>query len=492
MGSHDETPARERWARLRFAVVAPLLAAPPGRGGLRASIELLSKKTWRHPVTGEPIAFGFSTIERWYYLALAEQKDPMGVLARKVRQDAGSQPSVTTKLREAIRAQYNAHKRWSYQLHYDNLLALSKEDKALQPVPSYATVRRFMRHNGLVRARRIPKRGTPGAEAAAQRLESREVRSYEAEYVGELWHLDFHEASRPVLTREGRWVKPQLLGLLDDCSRLACHTQWYLGETAENAAHGTSQGIQKRGLPRGLMSDRGAAEMAGEFVNGIESFGIEHQPTLPYSPYQNAKQEAFWTLIEGRLLPMLEGVKELTLELLNEATFALVELEYHRTVHSEIGTTPLHRFLEEKNVLRPSPTTDELRQAFRVRARRTQRKSDGTVAVEARRYEVPSRFRHMPEVWVAYARWDLSSIDMIDPRTRKVIATLLPQDKRKNADGRRRSLECEAEDEKPAPASGMAPLLRQLMDEWRRTGLPPAYLPKDDLGAAEADAEVES
>jgi hypothetical protein len=30
-----------------------------------------------------------------------------------------------------------------------------------------------------------------------------------------------------------------------------------------------------------------------------------HETTLPYSPYQNAKQEAFWTPVEARLLAML-------------------------------------------------------------------------------------------------------------------------------------------------------------------------------------------
>lgn len=487
MARHDEAPARERWARLRFSVVAPLLASPPGRGELRDEIERLAEKTWRHPTTGEPLGFAFSTIERWYYQALAEQKDPIGRLTRKLREDAGTQPSVTVKLRDAIRAQYTAHKRWSYQLHYDNLVALAQEEKDLGAVPSYATVRRFMKRSGLVRVRRVPKRGTPGAEQAAARLEARETRSYEADYVGQLWHLDFHEASRAVLTREGKWEKPQLLGILDDRSRLACHVQWYLAESSENVAHGASQAIQKRGLPRKWMTDRGPAECAGEIEAGFAAFGIEHDPTLPYSPHQNAKQEVFWTLIEGRVLPMLEGVKELTLELLNEATFAVVELEYHRRCHTEIGTSPLRCFLDEKSVLRPSPTSEELRRAFRVRARRTQRRSDGTVSVEGRRYELPSRYRHQEEVWVAYARWDLSTVDMIDPQTRKALATLYPLDKRKNADGLRRALDPEPVDDKPPPPSGVAPLLKRLMAEWRATGLPPAYLPKDDAETTEVE-----
>ena len=58
---------RDRWARLRFAVVGPLLAAPPADGKLRAEIERLAQQGWRHPVTGALARFSFVT--RWYYQA---------------------------------------------------------------------------------------------------------------------------------------------------------------------------------------------------------------------------------------------------------------------------------------------------------------------------------------------------------------------------------------------------------------------------------------
>jgi hypothetical protein len=55
-------------------------------------------------------------------------------------------------------------------------------------------------------------------------------------------------------------VTPILFGVLDDRSRLACHLQWYLAETAEIVAHGLSQAFQKRGLPRAaLRVDAGSA-----------------------------------------------------------------------------------------------------------------------------------------------------------------------------------------------------------------------------------------
>jgi putative transposase len=62
--------------------------------------------------------------------------------------------------------------------------------------------------------------------------------------------------------------------------------------------------------------------VAAEMTEGLQHLGILGLTTLPYSPQQNAKQEVFWAQVEGRLLPMLEGVPDLTLDLLNEATQA--------------------------------------------------------------------------------------------------------------------------------------------------------------------------
>ena len=284
----DEGSRRDRWARLRFSIVGPLLAAPPGRGDLGAELARLSEKSWRHPITGSPLCFGISTIERWYYTALGERCDPVGALRRRLRKDVGQHRRLPEKLRLALRTQYAAHKSWSYQLHVDNLVALAAEEPSLGQVSSYSTLRRFMKAQGMFKQRRVVARGTAGAAEAASRLERLEVRSFEAEYIHGLWHLDFHHGSRKVTTREGVWVHPLLFGVLDDRSRLACHLQWYLDETAETLVHGLSQAIQKRSLPRALMTDNGGAMLADEVRQGLHDLSILHETTLSYSPYQNA------------------------------------------------------------------------------------------------------------------------------------------------------------------------------------------------------------
>jgi transposase InsO family protein len=481
MADRRKASVHERWAHFRFSVVGPLLAAPPEAGELQQQLEQLAAKTWRHPVTAEPVEFSFPTVERWYYRAKNSGADPVGVLRRQVRKDAGQQLAMGDKLKAALLAQYAAHKSWSYQLHHDNLAALARKDAALGAPPSYATVRRYMKSTGLFKRRRLSSRQTAGLLEAEARLESREVRSYENAWVNGLWHLDFHHGSHKVLTADGEWVVPMLLGILDDHSRLACHLQWYLAETAENLVHGLSQAIQKRALPRALMTDNGAAMKAAETQQGLARLGINHDMTLAYSPYQNGKQESFWGQVEGRLMAMLEGCRQLTLSQLNEVTQAWVELEYNRETHSEIGEAPAQRYLAGREVSRTSPSSDALRLAFCCEELRTQRKSDGTVTLEAVRFEVPSRYRHLERIVIRYASWDLSHVYLVDEKTSAVLCQLLPLDRAKNSDGQRRSLE-PADSSVPAPKAspGMAPLLQELMAGYAATGLPPAYVPKDD------------
>jgi len=476
----DEATTHQRWAHLRFSIVGPLLAAPPARGELEAELERLAAKEWLHPVTGQPVSFARSTIQRWYYAARHEKSDPVGILRRKIRKDAGEQSSLNAALRRLLEAQYRAHPRWSYQLHVDNLDVLVNDNPGWGPMPSYSSVLRYMKTHGWVRRPRVRGKTTPGMERAQQRLETREVRSFESEYVFGVWHLDFHVGSLQIVTAEGEWLKPLLLAMMDDHSRLVCHAQWYLGETAEDLIHGLTQAFLKRGLPRSLLTDNGSAMIAAETRQGLQRLGIIHATTLPYSPYQNGKQETFWAQVEGRLLAMLENYPDLTLAFLNEATQAWIEMEYHRQIHSETGQPPLKRFLESPSVGRDCPSMEDLRLAFCQQTTRTQRRSDGTISLESIRFEIPSRFRHLQKIPVRYASWDLRHVYVDDPRTDRVLGRLFPLDRARNADGLRRSLESpQAPAAEAAPQEGIAPLLRKLLAEYSATGLPPAYLPQN-------------
>ena len=184
-------------------------------------------------------------------------------------------------------------------------------------------------------------------------------------------------------------------------------------------------------------------------------------------------------------MEMLSGQAQLSLEFLNEATQAWVEVEYNRSRHREISCAPVERFAGAPDVLRASPSSDALRQAFRLEDKRRQRRSDGTISLQGVRFEVPTRFRHFHDLVVHYARWDLGRVDLVDPRHGTLLAPLYPLDRTSNADGRRAAIEppMDPASEEGSVADGqrageLPPLLKKILAEYSATGLPPAYLPQ--------------
>lgn len=476
---------RERWGLLRFSIIGPLLMSPPEAGQLAVAIAELARRRWEHPSTTLPVQFSAKSIERWFYAAKASA-DPICVLERKVPSHAGTQPSLSQSAIREITEMRGDHTTWSAQLLYDNLKCIAKTQPDIGEVPSYATVCRFLKNNGL------GKRKKPRLHEQEPGFVPRERRLFEVRHVNGLWHCDFHATKRHVITARGSREPATLFAVIDDRSRLCCHAQWYIGAgTAEDLVHGLIQAFLKRGLPRALLSDNGGQMLAAETQQGLMRLSVAHPTTLPRTPEQNGKQENFFAQIEGRLMAMLEGEKALTLELLNKATCAWVEQEYQLHIHSETKQSPRARFIDGPSVGRESPSVEELRRAFREQITRRQRKSDGTISIAGIRYEVPSAYRTIEKLTVRVARWDRSVVDMVDSRRGTHLTTLLPVDRERNAERHRREIVAPQDAAQPQPlqpAAGIAPLLRQQMAEYAATGFPPAYMPFDRTNK---DAEPE-
>ena len=128
------------WGQFRLAVIGELLSSPPDKGELQQALARLSEKIYQHPIDeNQKITFGSSTIERWYYKA-RKANDPVAVLGRKIRSDAGIRWSMSNALFNALESQYKKYSRWTVQLHYDNLKVKAKEHPEWGKMPSYKTV----------------------------------------------------------------------------------------------------------------------------------------------------------------------------------------------------------------------------------------------------------------------------------------------------------------------------------------------------------------
>ena len=123
------------------------------------------------------------------------------------------------------------------------------------------------------------------------------------------------------------------------------------------------------------------------------------------------------------------------------------------------------------------PSSQALAGRFRIEVNRTQRRSDGTVSLGGARFEIPSRYRHLQQLHLHYARWDLSRVDLVDARTGAVLCPVRPLDKSANANGQRRKLSPADVDLSPLTPKGLPALMSQLLADYAATGVPPAYLP---------------
>ena len=92
---------------------------------------------------------------------------------------------------------------------------------------------------------------------------------------------------------------------------------------------------------------------------------------------------------------------------------------------------------------------------------------------------MPQPWRHLREVWIRYARWNLGNVDLVDGRSGERLCMLYPLDKRGNADGVRRRARPDPDEggDASAGAGELPPLLKGMLDAQAATGLPSAWLP---------------
>jgi len=454
-----------KWAHFRHSVVAPLLSSPPDRGDLQKALSKLAEKTWKHPISGEATTFKFSTIEEWYYRIQREKNDPISVLTRKERTDKGSRPSISDETADLIKSQYSKYPWWTVQLHAQNISSELLLRNAGESSPSYSSVLRHMKACGL-RKRPRPKQNDRGELDIFYGSERRETACFEAKNINEIWSLDFHHGGIKILDSKGIWRQPLVIAIIDHCSRLVCHAEWTFSEKTVDLVTAVSVAIMKRGRPRKILSDNGSAMKAGEFTEGLRRLGIEPVKIKPRTPKENGKSEAHWNSLEGQLVSMVIGHKGLTLKHLNDMTQAWYEMEYNRSIHREIKSTPLDRFVEGNNVGLISCDKESLNKAFRIDETRRLRRSDGTIRILDVLFRIPQQYWSRSKLQVRFARWDLGLVHLIDYATGHELSRIYPVDKIQNSEKKRRLLDCPVEISVEKERTEIPAHLEQLMKKY--------------------------
>ena len=243
-----------------------------------------------------------------------------------------------------------------------NERGLSAPDKGLKTT----TVYRFLHAQNLMK----PPEG-----------QKQDRRKFEAELPNDIWQSDVMHG--PMVTVGERKRKSYLIAFIDDHSRLIPYARFYLSEKLASFLDAFEKALLKRGLPRKLYVDNGAAYRSKHLEHITASLGIALIHAKPYKPEGKGKIERWFRTVRGQFLT---EVGQMSLDELNGAFDLWVRQVYHQRVHSGTGKKPIDRFTSRMECLRAAP--DDLKDHFRMIAKRRVSK-DRTLTLDGNLFEAP-------------------------------------------------------------------------------------------------------
>ena len=107
-------------------------------------------------------------------------------------------------------------------------------------------------------------------------------RKFEAELPNDIWQSDVMHG--PMVSVEERQRKSYLIAFIDDHSRLIPYARFYLSERLTSFLDAFEKALLKRGLPRKLYVDNGAAYRSKRLEHITASLGIALTHARPYKP----------------------------------------------------------------------------------------------------------------------------------------------------------------------------------------------------------------
>jgi transposase InsO family protein len=354
-------------AMFRLTVLGPLTIRTHFEKGERAKlIKELASQAYAIPGTNRT-RLSEETIYRWYALW---KHGGVEALAPKARLDKGR-----SSIPKAVQEQLIAAKKERPSRSINTLITLLQTQGLVSPNQlSRSSVHRLLVRNNLSKR--------PLGDS-----HSIERRAFEAAHAGDIWYGDvMHGPS--ISTSQGR-RKVYLISLMDDASRLVCHSAFYFAETAVFVEQTLKEAILKRGLPKMLVVDNGPAYRAETLQTICARLGIRLVYCRPYEPEGKGKLERWHRTFRADFLAELSLDNISGLSDLNQRLWLWIENIYHQRKHSSLDgkITPLSRWRSDLMRVRQFDDLPNLDEYFHHRIKRKVRR-DTTVSWEGRYFEI--------------------------------------------------------------------------------------------------------
>jgi len=276
-----------------------------------------------------------STIYRWLR-EFRENLNAETVLLGKVRCDRGVFKKLTKMQKLAL-------KRWRYDNPYRSVEDLREElashdETTSDPLPSFATIARYLRSEGLSRK----------ALLKGFRPQGKVRLAFEADYPQQLWMADTKGPDVYVNDPDhpGKSVVARPISFLDDFSRYAVAVMYVTVENEYAVMELFYQAILLFGIPEILYLDRGGPYMGKSLKKAANLIGCNIIHTSKRDASAKGKVEKVLRTFHERFEQEMkaQGKDGIDLKEYNRYLQAYIGQDYNRKVHSSTKMSPEERF----------------------------------------------------------------------------------------------------------------------------------------------------
>ena len=365
----DDDP-RQRQALTRFAAVQAVQQGCERGLTFTQALHHAAEQPW------DGRLYSLSALERWFY---RYRDGRFAALSNQPRRDRGQKRALDPQALEALLQLRRLHPSFTLQSLIQELIRTG----VLQPGTfSYSTLHRRLVELGLDRRSLRAGSGLLGGPTKA----------FAHPLANLLWMSDcMHGPALKLPT--GQSQRTFLFALLDDCSRLCAHAQFYAHERVECFLDSLRQAVQARGLPDKLYTDNGACFRSQHLKLVCANLGIKLLHAKPYHAWSKGKIEKYFLRTQSQFLPTLVFEPVDSLDELNRRYWIWIEQSYHQGPHEGLeGKTPAEVFCQCSAAVRPLDPGVDLERLFLMRLSRRVRKN-ATIRLGATLWEVPTHLR---------------------------------------------------------------------------------------------------
>ena len=367
----NESTHSDAGALTRHAAVTWIEDALKHHCTLARATALASERTWG----GKD--YSASTLEGWYYLWRHEGFD---ALRRQPRKDKGTRKALSPEACQSLVEWRQKYPQLKVRVLVRQLVDQGTLQAGTFSLPSVYRV--LAAHHLDARSVQHQLGALPGGPTKA----------FECALANQLWMTDLMFGPTLKLAT-GQVIQTRLFALLDDCSRLIPHAQYYDSEKLCWFLDCFRQALARRGFPEKLYTDQGKIFTSHHLQIVCANLGVRLCHAKPFAAWSKGKCERWFRTLQMDFEARLVIDPVHSLEELNARLWRWIEAEYHQRPHSALeGQTPAERFAQRAVNLRTADPQTDWEALFLSRAQRRVR-LDATFSLEGLLWEAPPHLR---------------------------------------------------------------------------------------------------